>query len=371
MRGVEEFVGSISRKYNRRFVTLSERLRRRIAREGPISFQDFMEAALYDRAEGYYAKGGRIGEGGDFATSPTISPLFARTIAKAFRRQTEGLEGEIDFVEVGAGEGVFLEQFAKSLSLDSPGFASRVRLTAVERTEAGRRALAGRGGLAGVRLYASADELAEESLKGWIFCNELYDALPVSRVRGAAEGLEEMRVDAGPERFRWVALPASEELRGHVARLGLILAPGQTAEVSPRAGTLHRALARALARGALVVFDYGHRSRTLYHPAARFFGTLAVHSGGRRGGDPLERPGEVDLTAHVNWDELVRAGEAEGLTTVGVLRQGRYLTEAGLFDLVSSEAEKWRAFRLVDPEGMGEELSVLIQERSQVSGGGR
>jgi SAM-dependent MidA family methyltransferase len=71
----------------------------------------------------------------------------------------------------------------------------------------------------------------------------------------------------------------------------------------------------------------------------------------------------VDLTAHVNWDDLIRAGESEGLTTLGITRQGRYLTEAGLFDFVASSAEKWRAYRLVDPEGMGEELSVLVQRR--------
>ena len=76
--------------------------------------------------------------------------------------------------------------------------------------------------------------------------------------------------------------------------------------------------------------------------------------------------GQTDLTAHVNWDDLVRTGEQEGLTTEGVTRQGRYLTEAGLFDLATTEAEKWRAFRLIDPEGMGDELSVLVQSTSPV-----
>lgn len=344
-------------------MTLSERLRRRIAREGPISFRDFMEAALYDPAEGYYARGPRIGEGGDFATSPTISPLFARTIAAAFRRDTADFEGPIDFVEIGAGTGVFLEEFRASLSRADPAFAGRVRWSAVERTAAGRKALARGGALEGPRVFASAGELPERSVTGWIFSNELYDALPVARVRGSPQGLEEMRVDASSEGFRWAPVPASEQLQSHLAGFDVVLAPGQVAEISLLAAPLHRVLARALSRGSLVAFDYGHRSRTLYHSAARFGGTLAVHSGGRRGGDPLERPGELDLTAHVNWDDLVRAGEQEGLKTTGLVRQGRYLTEAGLFDHPATEAEKWRAYRLVDPEGMGEELSVLVQRR--------
>jgi hypothetical protein len=99
------------------------------------------------------------------------------------------------------------------------------------------------------------------------------------------------------------------------------------------------------------------------HPLARRQGTLAVHSAGRRGGDPLSRPGEVDLTAHVNWDDLLRVGEKEGLATRGIFRQGRYLAEAGILDLAGSEREKWRVYRLVDPEGMGEEISVLVQSR--------
>ena len=119
----------------------------------------------------------------------------------------------------------------------------------------------------------------------------------------------------------------------------------------------------ALERGRIITFDYGHRAPVLYHPAARRNGTLAVHFAGLRRGDPLAHPGEVDLTAHVNWDDLIRAGESEGLRTIEVLRQGRFLAEAGLFDFARDDAEKWRAYRLVDPEGMGEELSVLEQER--------
>jgi SAM-dependent MidA family methyltransferase len=347
-------------------VRLSERLRERIAREGPISFQDFMEAALYDPVDGYYARAVRIGEGGDFATSPAISPLFARTIAKQFRREAEGLEGPMDFVEVGAGRGGFLAEFARTLRTEAPALAARLRLTAIERAEAGRKALAtlpSGGAFEGLRVLESAGELPERSIRGWIFSNELYDALPVIRVREAGDGLEELRVEAASEGFRWTAAGASDELRRHLADLGVTLAPDQVAEVSLQAAPLHRSLARSLAEGSLVAFDYGHRSKTLYHPLARPDGTLAVHSEGRRGGNPLDRPGEVDLTAHVNWDDLIRAGEAEGLTTGGLERQGSYLVRAGLFGLARTEEEKWRAFRLVDPEGMGDDLSVLVQTR--------
>ena len=65
----------------------------------------------------------------------------------------------------------------------------------------------------------------------------------------------------------------------------------------------------------------------------------------------------------MNWDLLISAGEAEGLRSDRLVRQGLYLTEAGLFGFAGGDAERWRIVRLVDPDGMGEELSVLVQSR--------
>jgi len=343
--------------------SLAERLRERIVREGPISFRDFMSAALYDPEEGYYARGAPIGERGDFVTSPWVTPAFAATIARKFAEDAALFEGPVDFVEIGAGEGRFLEDFASALANGSPELRGRVRLVAVERTAAARAASRERAIVPAPVLLESAEELAEGSVNGWIFSNELYDALPVVCVVGGPGGLEELRVGTAAGRFVWVRAPALEGFSEHLARFGVTLEEEQAGEISFAAAPLHRRLARALSRGRLVAFDYGHRASVLYHPLARRQGTLVVHSGGRRGGDPLSRPGEVDLTAHVNWDDLARAGEEEGLVMEGVFRQGRYLAEAGILGLAGSEEEKWRAYRLIDPEGMGEELSVLIQAR--------
>lgn len=335
---------------------LAERLRERIRREGPISFADFMEAALYDPEGGYYARGAPIGEGGDFVTSPSVSPAFAATLARLFAKDAECLEGELTFVEAGAGEGRFLDDFARALAQESPAVSSRTRFAALERAPAARGKLASRG-------FDVLSGVAERSLRGWIFANELFDALPVARLRATAEGIEELRVGTEGDRLVWIAAPAPREWSENLGRFGVVLEAGQIAEVRPGAAELHRSFARALEGGRLVVFDYGHRARTLYHPLARRDGTLAVHSSGRRGGDPLERPGEQDLTAHVNWDELIAVGEEEGLTNEGPMRQARFLTRAGVFDFARDEAGKWRVYRLVDPGGMGEEISVLVQSR--------
>ncbi|HTR02756.1 MAG TPA: SAM-dependent methyltransferase [Thermoanaerobaculia bacterium] len=349
-------------------MSLSERLRDRIAREGPISFYDFMHAALYDPDEGYYARGASIGEGGDFVTSPHVSPAFARALARLFILETGELEGPVDFVEVGAGSGVFLAELARSVRQLVPGLFGRLRLTAVEASPAGRRALENRGIEPAPRVLADASALEPGSVRGWIFSNELYDALPVVRVAGSGGEVRQLRVAWRGGRFAWEEAEAPAPIREHLARVGVALADGQKGEVAPDAGPLHRRLARALAEGSIVAFDYGHPSRILYHPLARPEGTLAVHAGGRRGGDPLERPGERDLTAHVDWDVLLGVGEEEGLRAERLIRQGQFLSEIGILDFAGSDAEKWRIFRLLDPEGMGEDISVLVQRRGVRSG---
>ena len=352
-------------------MSLSERLRERIAREGPISFLDFMDAALYDPEEGYYARGAPIGEGGDFVTSPHVSPAFAGALARVFAYDADRLgSGPLDFVEVGAGDGRLLEQLRSGSREWIRTCIPALTVTAVEASAAAREALRARGIQPTPRILAGVDELPEGSVSGWIFSNELYDALPVARVVGSAEGLREQRVGStrGGTASRGSRLRCRPTLAEHLDAVGVALEPGQAGEIAAGAEALHRRLARSLARGWLVTFDYGHPARILYHPFARPNGTLAVHRGGRQGGDPLRAPGEQDLTAHVNWDVLIRAGEREGLRVDRLVRQGIYLTEAGVFDFATTDPEKWRVYRLVDPGGMGEEISVLVQSKGVATG---
>ena len=370
--------------------TCAEILAERIEKTGPISFRDFMETALYDPKEGYYAVRAAIGDGGDFTTAPTISPLFARAVALVFARDAARREGPLDFVEAAAGEGTFLRDFRAALSEIDPDVARRARFRAVEKSARGRDAIAKSG--AAQEIYSDASQIPEDSVSGWVFSNELYDALPVHRVTMREGKLLELGValdpilTPGPSpqvvaavgstgergrggvsrgedeiRFVWASWPAPSTLSDYLARFGVELAEGQIAEINLEAGSLHRGLCRAIRAGRIVSFDYGHRASVLYHPHARPGGTLAVHSRGRRGGDPLENPGRVDLTAHVNWDDLRASGEAEGFESEEVRRLSRFLVGAGLFE--DAYRDKSAALRLLDPEGLGDTLSVLVQSK--------
>ena len=192
-------------------------------------------------------------------------------------------------------------------------------MTAVEAFEAPRRACAGRGRSSRRRGSSPTPAALEPaSVRGWIFSNELYDALPVVRVEGSADGLRELRVGwNGGARSSGRAARAVRRSAPSTSRASAVDARARPegARSPPTPRPLHRHLAPALAAGLgrdVRLRPPGAQSSTI--PSRGPKGTLAVHEGGRRGGDPLERPGERDLTAHVNWDVLLRVGEEEGLS---------------------------------------------------------
>jgi SAM-dependent MidA family methyltransferase len=160
------------------------------------------------------------------------------------------------------------------------------------------------------------------------------------------------------------------------------LQPRQVADVAPGWGPLYGELARRLGRGLLVTCDYGFERERLFDPRIRSHGTLACYTRQRVHRNPFVKVGEQDLTAHVDFTTLIRAGEAAGLTTVALTRQALWLTACGLFEEIQGAdvATRHGAMALLDGEGMGEEIRVLVQAKRiepgevldlEVLGGGR
>src|SRR2546425_13364067 len=78
-----------------------------------------MQAALYDRREGYYCRSdlNRQGRAGDYRTGPETSPLFATTFARYFAKLFAELGSPPSWTifEVGAGAGEFARGVLSSL----------------------------------------------------------------------------------------------------------------------------------------------------------------------------------------------------------------------------------------------------------------
>jgi len=182
-------------------------------------------------------------------------------------------------------------------------------------------------------------------------------------------------VKNGPDALEWEEHPAPSGLVGYFRGHHVQLVDGQVAEANLAAGELHHELLEWAGPSALVlVLDYGYPALRLYNPRGRRGGSLAVFSHHTVGRNPLEDPGERDITAHVNWDDLNRAAKSLGWSTLGLWPLGVFLLNAGLPALVEelnlglerdldaqSYAERQELKRVLDPDGMGTDLKVLVQ----------
>ena len=293
-------------------IPLGERLRRRIHVEGPITFAEFMDAALYDPTEGYYSRS-PVGEQGDFLTSPHVSEAFAALLAVQVCEFWDLLDRPDPFsiVEVGAGDGTLARQLLSSL----PSSLRRAaRYTAVETGAASRSALASLG----VSVAESLDEVPTR-IRGCVLANELLDNLPFHRMRHTARGLVELFVDVEGEGFRLVeGMPSSSELNSLAPRL----TQGGEAVVSTAALRFIERCARLLERGYVWIADYAASSEV---------SSASVHGyrAHRLEEDVLSGPGTRDITSGVDFNTLVRHARSLGLSVWGPVSQRQALLSLG------------------------------------------
>jgi len=315
-----------------------------------------MMEALYGEGGYYTGEETPIGTSGDFVTGSSLSPLFGRATARLVRRLDEALGRPADILEIGYGNGLHLRSLLAEL-----GESSGHRIVALDRVA---RTLPD-----GIQVLAGMEDLSAGSLQGLVFSYELFDALPMHRLIGTADGgVGELWVDLGPDGgMRYVEGDLSDpDLVKCLGPGAPGLVPGQIADVAPEWGPLYKKLAGLLDRGLLVTCDYGFERSRLFDRRVRFHGTLACYRGQRVHRDALSWVGQQDLTAHVDFTTLIETGEAAGLETVAFTRQARWLLACGLFDQLrqADQASRLQAMDLLAPDGMGEEIRVLVQARS-------
>jgi SAM-dependent MidA family methyltransferase len=308
-------------------VTPLERLLlERIRRAGPIPFFEYMSAALYDPEHGYYAAGReRTGWRGHFVTSAEIGPAFGGLWTRFFERVWRACERPRRFVvtELGPGEGSFAEAVLGSAQGEFAGALSYRLIEPVPELESRQRArLAGRTNVSWERSLGDA-----APAPGCVFANEVLDNLTVHLLERNKGALREIYVgeDRGSLRLE-LGPPVDAPVYDAVAAAGIELAEGRRAEISIAARALLEDAAATIARGAVVVVDYGLTSGDLH---LRPHGTLATYGGSGARGEVLSEPGRRDITAHVNWTWVRSILRAAGLDVVGPVPQRDVLDRLG------------------------------------------
>ncbi|MES2572666.1 MAG: SAM-dependent methyltransferase [Verrucomicrobiota bacterium] len=349
---------------------LTDLLRRRIAESGAIPFHDFMAEALYQPEFGYYASGkAAIGRAGDFFTNVSVGPLFGALLARQFEEMWKrlGMPARFDLVEQGAHRGLFAADLLRALELVAPDCFRAARYTFVEPNPVQREAQA--AAIAPwkkteVRWVEKPEALPE--FEGVHFSNELIDAFPVHLVTWTGEKWIEQHVEWAEERFRYVpGKISSNSLAAHLELIPRPLPANYTTEVNLAALHWIDALAGRLGRGYLLAIDYGF-SRIEYYRPERPQGTLTGYARHERIDDLLENPGEIDLTAHVDFTTLIEQAERAGLHLQGFTDQHHFMV--GLSRLHFQDAAaitpQWqrdmRAFKtLMHPALMGASFKAL------------
>lgn len=341
---------------------------------GAIPFAHFMELALYHPDFGYYEQRAHTpGRRGDYFTSVSVGPLLGELLAHQFARwlDPEPPDQPLALVEAGAHDGQLAADVLHALQQHYPALGERLHYYLLEPSD--RRAAWQRETLAAfaakVRRAPTWDALPRP-LHGVIFSNELLDALPVHRLGWDAAQHQwfEWGVRLTCGQLAWTRLPlGAPDLEPELPQAVLDMLPdGFTVEVAAAARQWWRTAAAQLAPGSrLMTLDYGHRQPAPLDPR-RPQGTLRAYYRHTMQEDLLARPGEQDLTADVNFAALQTAGEAGGLVTETLEKQGPYLTRLALAleaKLTWTPPRRRQFLTLTHPQHLGERFWVFIQRR--------
>lgn len=329
---------------------------------GAASFRSFMEAALYDPAFGYYSRTIRsVGSAGDFSTSATLGTNMARGIASWVEEEGKHWPEIRNLIEVGPGTGKMHLELRQAL-----GFAGRRRWRShlVETSSSlkiqQRRTLRWHWGIRWHQeLAAALDHCRGHAL---IFSHELVDAFPVTLLQQQEGAWQEVWLELTPEGG---IVETLRPLESGLCRLNPAhFAEGQRVEVHQSYREWLAGWRRSWKTGSLLTIDYGGAAAEVNRrPPA---GTLRGYRAHRRltGIELYRNPGSCDLTADVNFTDLVEWGRELNLETVWLQTQSGFLAGRAAARSRNEEA-------LASAQDAGGAFQCLLQRPSPGNGPGK
>lgn len=344
---------------------LTEMIQQEILANKQISFAQFMDQVLYHPLLGYYnAHSFSLGKEGDYITAPEISPLFAKCFVKPTMQLFEHL-GKGNILELGAGSGCFakdlLQELQKRNALPTHYFIYDKSLTLRQKQQAFLkehcRDL--------FHLFIWLEELPK-NFTGTIIANEVLDALPVSCFQKRNGVISEKCITWQNDHFIWQnGLKKNEALLNALAQIEI---PNDyQSEVCLALSHFIKEIVTSLTAGTILFIDYGYGELEYYHPE-RVNGTLTCFYQHRRHDNPLIFPGLQDITAHVNFTALAKAGLENECDLLGYTTQAAFLLANDLLKFAAAEknpspvdeVKLHQAVKLLTlPTEMGERMKVM------------
>jgi SAM-dependent MidA family methyltransferase len=326
---------------------LIHRIRDAIEPKGWLSFERFMDMALYEPGLGYYSAGARkLGPGGDFVTAPEISPLFSRCVARQCADVLRRIGGDV--LELGAGSGVMATDMLLELAaLDCLPTRYLILEVSADLRERQRATLTARAPELLNRVQW-LDALPEK-LVGVVVANEVLDALPVQRFVIRGEHVNALGVTWQLNALDWSEVRADAKLEAAVrnieASIGGALPDGYSSEINVRLAPWIAGLAQALDQGVMLFVDYG-LPRAQYYSPERKRGTLLCHYRHRFHDDALAHVGLQDIGAWVDFTAVAEAAVANECSVIGYTTQAHFLIGCGIDRLLADLADRELTSRL-------------------------
>ncbi|MEL4894096.1 class I SAM-dependent methyltransferase [Crocosphaera sp. Alani8] len=346
-----------------------------------ITFADYMELVLYHPERGYYSSGKvGIGSQGDFFTASSLGSDFGELLAEQFREMFAIVNNSDSFtlVEVGAGTGNLAADILGYFKGKYPDFYQKINYIIIE--ESPKLIEQQKDNLQKFEqiTWKSWQDVADNSIIGCIFSNELIDAFPVHQIVVEHKTLKEVYITWKDKKITELIRDIyTPKLLNYFQLINVDLTnddypENYRTEVNLKALDWLKIVAQKMKKGYLLTIDYGYDAVKYYHPQ-RYQGTLNCYYEHRHHHNPYVNLGEQDITAHVDFTALEKQGKVLGLETVGLTQQGLFLMSLGLGDRLSElsngnytlpEILKRRdaLHQLIDPTGLGG-FKVLIQSK--------
>ncbi|PMP94639.1 MAG: SAM-dependent methyltransferase [Thermodesulfobacterium geofontis] len=338
-----------------------------LAKKSPLTFEEYMELSLYHPKYGYYARGSLPGKKGDYITSPCVHKIFGASLARQIIEIYEILKDKKDFliVEAGAGQGFLARDILEYSEKKGYNFNYLI-----------------------IEPFPSIRKIQEETLnnfkkkiiwvesleklpefRGVFLSNELFDSFPVKLIEKKEGKVYEV----------WIKVKSNGVIREILKdiedkKIFEIIEPyhpfwkeGYRTEVCLRIEKFYKILSEKMKEGFIITIDYGFPRQDYYSPE-RFRGTLLCYYEHKVIENPYFKPGETDITSHVDFTLLRELGEKHGFLNLGFTQQGSFLVALGINEVFFEISERtWKdkeALKfLIFPEGLGTSHWVLVQAK--------
>lgn len=348
---------------------LENKIKLYIENNGPISFDRFMDFALYDEDYGYYTRNIKdIGKSGDFYTSPSVHYAFGNILSNFIVKGFGYIDSsELSVIELGSGSGYLALDILNNLKETYRNIYDKTTYYCIEKSdkhiELSQKILTHHQN--SVKFRKNISDI-DSAVKGFILSNEFFDSIPFHRIKFINNNPLEILVATRNNKFVEVFHEIKDSsLLNLINNIACEFIEGQQIEVNCRYENIIKSISEVLASGFFLTFDYGYLQKELYNPV-RFNGTYRCYFEHGISENPYINIGLQDITCSVDFSSIIKQSNNNEFKVIKYVTQGQFLVDWGIIRIIeqSLEHERAKIKNLILPETMGNKFKALVQVKN-------